>query len=90
MEVKVDVDGPVTVAITNAATTKIQQSTVVSTAGLRWLKIPIIAEIKNQFRILVYAEDKNGGFAYKQMKKMDPCSINRVLFSNRYISSTAT
>jgi hypothetical protein len=45
---------------------------------LRWLKIPIVAEIKNQFRILVYAEDKNGGFAYKQMKKMDPCSINRV------------
>lgn len=78
VEVKVDVDGPVTVAITNAATTKIQQSTVVSTAGLKWLKIPIIVEIKNQFRILVYAEDKNGDFAYKQMKRMDPYSINRI------------
>lgn len=77
IEVKVDADGPIVVIITNSLHL-IKKSTFQSTAGLKWLKIPIEAEIKNRYCILVYSLAECATFACRNAKMLNRRPVNQI------------
>lgn len=78
VEVKVNVHGPVTVFITNYAHKILQKSTSQSTAGLKWLKIPIRTELKDKYHILIHSPIEYANFAFKYVKSFDWRPINEI------------
>ena len=78
VEVKVDVDGPVAVFVTNIECKVIQKSTIQSSAGMKWVKIPIVVELKNKYNILVHSPVQFATFAFKHVHTLDPRPINEI------------
>lgn len=90
VEVKVDVDGPVTVLIvTNCRNKIITKSTIRCTRELKWIKIPIVTELNNQYLILVHSSAENAMFACKYTNNFNYrpisqiCSVSAVYTVNK-------
>ncbi len=77
IEVKVDVDGTIVVIITNCLH-RIKKTTFQSAAGLKWLKIPIQAEIKNRYCILLYSLAECATFACRTTKLVNRRPVNPI------------
>jgi hypothetical protein len=78
VEVKVDVNRLVAVYATNIMYNIIQKSTCQSTPALKWLKVPILAQLKNKYCIFIWLSVKDGMFTFNYGETYNLCIINHM------------